>query len=295
MNEYKEKAILKLKEMTEKELGKAIAITEKTRNNGVKKTYFYLPELRLSGKPTPIISVDDGIDAILDGEITINEAVRQLVGHFKKSLDFEFEEPTVEQILEGVQFELINVEKNKEKLEQVPYLLFWDMAATYRAFLTEAHSFLISNKVMEKMGLTSKQLEEAAKKNIKKTEYCFKSIVDILAESMEKDGLEVPASMIETMKKDAEMYVLRGKYPNGASFLMFPEIFEDFADEKEADLYIIPSSLCELIVLPVTVARGSRDLKEVVKECNGMIEEDIVLCDHVFKYSRKYKNITIAK
>lgn len=294
----KEKIILKLKELVEKEMGKELGVTTQLKNNGISKTCFYIKELKASGKPCPNISIDVGINAVLDGDLTLAEAAEMLAQTFEEAKKFEKDLPRLtgkNALLESVQFELINVERNKEKLKQVPYILFWDMAATFKSFLTEHHSVPITNKLMEDMGTTVEELSEYARKNIHKTNFEFSSIVDMLIENMEEHGTKVPEDVANAMRKETPMYVLRGKYPTGASFLMFPEVFEGFANEKESDLFIIPSSIQELIVVPANCKRADKkDLKETLVGQNKEIEQDIVLCDHIFKYSRKYKNITIA-
>lgn len=294
----KEKIILKLKELVEKEMGKEIGVTTQLKNNGISQTYFYIKELKASGKPCPNISIDEGIKAVLDGDLTLGEAAEMLVRTFEEAKKFEKELPRLtgkNALLESVQFELVNVEKNEEKLKQVPYILFWDMAATFKSFLTEHHSVPITNKLMEDMGTTVEELAEYARKNIHKTNFEILSTVDILIEDMEEHGTKVPEAIANAMRKEAPMYVLRGKYPTGASFLMFPEIFEEFANEQESDLFIIPSSTQELLLVPTNSKRADKkDLKEVLLGQNKKIEQDIVLCDHIFKYSREYKNITIA-
>jgi len=294
-----EKIILKLKELVEKEMGKEIGVTTQLKNNGISQTYFYIKELKASGKPCPNISIKgERIDAVLEGVVTIEEAAKMLVQTFEEAKKFEKELPRLsgkKELLESVQFELINVEKNEEKLKQVPYILFWDMAATFKSFLTEHHIVPITNKLMEDMQTTVEELAEYARKNIKKTNFEFSSTVDMLIEDMEENGIKFPEAIANAMRKEAPMYVLRCKYPTGASFLMFPEVFEAFANEKESDLFIIPSSIQELLVVPANCKRADKeDLKEVLVRQNKEIEQDIVLCDHIFKYSREYKNITIA-
>lgn len=294
----KEKIILKLKELVEKEMGKEIDVTTQLKNNGISKTYFYIKELKASGKPCPNISIDVGIKAVLDGDLTLAEAAEMLAQTFEEAKRFEKELPRLagkKELLESVQFELVNLEKNEEKLKQVPYILFWDMAATFKSFLTDHHSVPITNKLMEDMGTTVEELAEYAKKNIKKTNFEFASTVDMLIEDMEEHGTKVPEGVANAMREKAPMYVLKGDYPTGASFLMFPEIFEAFANEKESDLFIIPSSIQELLIVPANAERvDKKDLKETLVGQNKEIEQDIVLCDHIFKYSREYKNITIA-
>ena len=294
-----EKLILKLKELAEKEMGKELGVTTQLKNNGISKNYFYIKELKASGKPCPNISIEEVINEVLDGDLTLAEAAKMLARTFEEAKKFEKEFPKIpikKALLDNVQFELINVEKNEEKLKQVPYILFWDMASTFKSFPTERHSVLITNELMEDLKITVEELAEYARKNIKKTNFEFESTVDMMIEDMEMNGTKVPEAIANAMREEAPMYVIRGKYPTGASFLMFPEVFEEFANEKESDLFIIPSSIQELLVVPTNTKRANKkDLKEALVGQNKEIDQDIVLCDHIFKYSRKFKNITIAK
>lgn len=293
-----EKIILKIKELVEKEMGKELGVTTQLKNNGISRTYFYIKELKDSGKPCANIAISEAINAIQEGELTLGEAAKMIAHTFEEAKQFEKDLPKLankQTLLESIQFELVNVERNEEKLKQVPYILFWDMAATFRSFLTERHSVPITNKLLEDMKTTVEELAEYARKNIKKTNYEFASTVDLMLEDMEEHGTKVPEAIAESMRRKAPMYVLKGKYPTGASFLMFPEIFEEFANEIGSDLFIIPSSIQELLIVPTNAERADKkDLKETLVEQNKKIDQDIVLCDHLFKYSREYKNITIA-
>lgn len=294
----KEKMILLLKELVEQEMGKELGVTTRLKNNGISKTYFYIKELKDSGKPCQHISIEEGIKAVIDGDLTLGEAAKMLAQIFGEAKKFEKDLPKLankQALLDSVQFELVNVERNKEKLKQVPYILFWDMAATFKSFPTERHSVPITNKLMEDMKVTVEELAEYARKNITKTNFEFASTVDMMIEDMEEHGTKVPEAIANAMRKEAPMYALQGKFPTGASFLMFPEVFEEFANEQESDLFIIPSSIQELLVVPANCKRADKkDLKEAIVEQNKKIDQDIVLCDHLFKYSREYKNITIA-
>lgn len=294
----KEKIILKLKELVEKEMGKELGVTTQLKNNGISKNYFYIKELKNSGKPCANIAIDVGINAVLDGDLTLGEAAEMIAQTFEEAKHFEKDLPKLankQTLLESIQFELVNVERNEEKLKQVPYILFWDMAATFKSFPTERHSVPITNKLMEDMKVTVEELAEYARKNIQKTNFEFVSTVDMMIEDMEEHGTKVPEAIANSMRKEAPMYVLKGKYPTGASFLMFPEVFEEFANEQESDLFIIPSSIQELLIVPANCKRADKkDLKETLVGQNKEIDQDIVLCDHLFKYSREYKNITIA-
>ena len=74
--------------------------------------------------------------------------------------------------------------------------------------------------------------------------------------------------------------------------MLFPKVFQIIAKKYDSDLIIIPSSVHELIVIPVTEKDAVNDPNDMVKSVN---EEYVplheILSDHVYYYIRKNNQI----
>ncbi len=91
-------------------------------------------------------------------------------------------------------------------------------------------------------------------------------------------------------KQDQEsipMYVLSNQYGNyGASSLMAIPFLDDFHNALKEDFYILPSSVHEAILVPVSKSPGRQRLQEMVREINeSQVPEQEFLSDDVYLYS----------
>ena len=83
----------------------------------------------------------------------------------------------------------------------------------------------------------------------------------------------------------------------GASVMLFKDPLRDFANYMGHDLYILPSSIHEVILLlDDEYVQSSEELREMVRETNRMVvDQEEVLSDHIYNYDREKDEIRIAK
>ena len=91
------------------------------------------------------------------------------------------------------------------------------------------------------------------------------------------------------------MYVLTNESSlNGASCILYEDVLYDFAHEIDNDLYILPSSIHEVILLPKLSIYEKKELVNMVREVNTEgVDADEVLSDNVYEYNRKDRIITM--
>ena len=81
---------------------------------------------------------------------------------------------------------------------------------------------------------------------------------------------------------------------NGAACILYENVLYDFAQKLGADLYILPSSVHEVILLPKLSMFEKDELVNMVKEVNTEgVAADEVLSDHVYEYNRTERLITM--
>lgn len=74
----------------------------------------------------------------------------------------------------------------------------------------------------------------------------------------------------------------------GSSGMLATEILMEFANRLEADFYILPCSVHELILMPVSINVPTDYLREVVQEVNeASVLPEERLSDYVYFFSRK--------
>ena len=91
------------------------------------------------------------------------------------------------------------------------------------------------------------------------------------------------------------MYVLSNKSRvNGAACILYKDLLKDFSIEMDKNLYILPSSTHEVILLPSDGTQESAHLKAMVQEVNRtQVDEEEVLSDSVYYYDRE-KDVIIC-
>lgn len=200
-----------------------------------------------------------------------------------------FEMPSTSSIEELLFIKLINYERNKELLSDCPYIPFFDLAITFR-FLVKKDgkgiaSGMVRNEDMKRWGINTAKLYNMAKENMLKM---FPPKLSRLDTMLRENLGECPV-----MPDEACLYVLTNEQGiNGASYMIYKDIISRFSDELGCSLYIIPSSIHEILILPSVCAMTKEELIEMVKEINLYVVSDLdFLSDNVYFYDREDEKI----
>ena len=148
-------------------------------------------------------------------------------------------------------------------------------------------SICVTNELAGKWGLSAKSLYIIAEKN---TPILLPPIIDTMEHTLELLMGEINCA-IEPAKdsnKPIPMHIMTNKYQiNGASVLLYHGLLDGLAEKLGTDLYVIPSSIHEVILVPES---GTEDtnLNDMVAEVNHtQVDPKEVLADHVYYYDRK--------
>lgn len=200
-------------------------------------------------------------------------------------------------IKDSVICKVVNTENNKDKLEGKPQEKIEDMTVMFATVLAQKEgerlTLPITNEMMNDMGIDQAQLKEAALANISEQDYSFKSMRDVLIESMFPDGVPENDPIVEMMlppeDPEMQMYVLTNECSvNGAAEILNQKAMDEIADKLGGDFVVLPSSVHETIILPLTDEMDPDMLESMVQEINaGVVNEEDKLSDHVFQYDSK--------
>lgn len=272
-----------------------VSLKKVCKNNGVILQGLLITEEGQSVSPTIYL---DAFWELYQNGMSVGEIVKEIICIYKSnmpeeqiSMDF-FRE--FGKVRDRISFKLIHANKNAELLEQIPHVLFLDLAICfyYAYFSTELGSgvVLIYNSHVEMWNTSTAELMKLALVN---TERIFgadiRSMEEILQEHFCENGEDV------SFLHEPPMYVLsnqKGIY--GAACLLYPGLLETLSGEWEANLFILPSSVHEVILLPDTGSEDCIELKQMVSEVNAsQKEQEGVLSDHIYYYDRTKKQIEI--
>lgn len=177
-----------------------------------------------------------------------------------------------------------------ENTVSIPFL---DAAITFHYLLNcqekGISSFCITEGLMEEWELTAADLMRYAKQN---TPRLFPAVIKPIEEILEA-GEEEREETSGT--GESEIYVLTNSIGTfGAAALLYPGVLRQFAEGKKADLYVLPSSVHEVILLPRSAAVSVEQLDRLIQEMNdSQVPEEEILSDQVQCFSwRKERFLT---
>ena len=277
--------------------GYAVTTQETTKNNGVKTLGI---EIRKIGKTvTPRIYVDGIVDRVKDGFMTVEDAAKKVLEMYQNS-----EAPTIEMdvekwtdrkfILDHVEYQLVNAERNAEKLKDIPGKKIADLVAIYRVVVgldeDGMKSYVLTNAGLAGSKISLEELDEAAKKNTEKSGFSVRTMSEAMYELM---GVN-PGPEIEE-PDGPQIYVLtNARRLHGANIMLYKEYLEIAAEKMNGDFYILPSSIHELLTIPVSNT-GLEQLREMVKEVNdNVVAPEEILGYEVYRYNRETGKVEVA-
>ncbi|MDE6026115.1 MAG: hypothetical protein K2G45_11765 [Lachnospiraceae bacterium] len=177
---------------------------------------------------------------------------------------------------------LVNLEKNRNQIEDCPYIEFMDLAITFRVMVHRDVKGIASAALkysdVERWKLDIEELYDIAHKN---TLRMFPPVVkrlDAVLEEKISDTKEIP--------KNSDLYILtNADGVNGATCILFDDILREFG-EKHGGFYILPSSIHETLLLPAHGLEDRGELEEMVRDINRYVVSDMdYLSDTVYYYN----------
>ena len=208
----------------------------------------------------------------------------------------------LEEAKDSIVFQLINTEQNKEMLADMPNRSFQDLSIIYRWVVNKRddgiESTVINNSLAKTLGVSEEQLFNLAVENTKRIfPPVVKSMTEVIRDMFMSDGMpaEIADMMIGDMPEDRAMWVITNQNGiNGAASMLYENNLHELAEKLETDLYILPSSLHEVIAVSVNMG-DPNELAEMVAEIN-MEQVDLQdrLSNQVYHYDKDLRKLTLA-
>ena len=251
------------------------------KNNGVEYIGIFLKRDEPSQAASPLVYVDPyyrSCEAGADPELAAMEIAGILTRPVPEDICAE-RFMNIDHVRKNLVFRLVNRERNKALLPELVYREFLDLAVTYGVIMNSAAAgsgiVMVRKAMADEWKLTEQELFECALLNTPR----------IMGEDLK--------SMSEMLGRASEpvedgMYVLTNTEAfYGASVMLYTRLLKKLADSLATDLYILPSSVHELIITPGD-GENETFLKQLVREVNELeVSREEVLSDSVYRYLRK--------
>lgn len=289
----------KLRELVEEALGPeyVVFLREVPQNNGIFQDALMI--WRSGETAVPAIGLKGYYGNFIRGA-TLEELADKITSLYEKHRQSPGTEAAnffcYEKVSSHICFRLINFEKNKKLLEQIPHRKVLDLALVcycrMEGYTGHIASALIDNGHIKLWQVTEDALFEKAEENtcrlLSPHMVGMKRLIrQITGEDLFPDDDEEPERMYVLTNKE--------KYFGSVCFL-YPGALEEISSFLKSSFFILPSSIHECIIVPDSGQFFPEDLRLMVQDVNRRaVAEEEVLSDQVYYYDREKKNLKIER
>lgn len=294
----------------QRRLGNRFQVTAKevTKNNGSKLKGLIIMEEGLNIHPT--VYMEYFYEQYKAG-MTLEEIEDDVLQTYRENRREEWFNVDLfmdwQKMRKRITFKLINYDRNRELLKDVPYQKILDLAIVFECLLDMGDAggatILIRNTHMNLWGITVDELYATAFGNTPELlGYRFTSMLEIMLEIMGSGKVSLSKAedipdMAELEKNQTPMYVLTNRKSfHGAGCILYKNLLKEIAEKWGCDIYILPSSVHEVILVPVSEAGSYEEMSQMVRTVNRtQVMPEEILSNHVYQFSRKTGKIIMQE
>lgn len=196
------------------------------------------------------------------------------------------------QAKEHLIYRVINYGMNKELLQTVPHVPYLDLAVVFYCLMYTSDdgeaTVLVNNDLLERWGVTVGELHRQAHQITPKLlPYTYKNLNSLISEMSDVDTLSrVQLDHVEDIP--FQMHVLTNSDNlHGAACILYDGVLQQISEGVGMDLFVLPSSIHEVIVLPAYGDWRVSELANMVTEINHTeVSVGEVLSNSVYYYSK---------
>lgn len=210
---------------------------------------------------------------------------------------------TKEWISEHIFVRLVDLENNREWLDDAVYIPYLDLAAVVYV-LTEDCEEVVKSFLLPKYAWDSLEVgtpEEYLTELIGNTRRLFPEKLWCIENTLTEcdNGWEATLRVVEEKRDELHanrLYVLSNQRKiNGAGVILYPELLRQMCERFSGNFFVIPSSVHEILLLKETGEEDEEYLNRMVSEVNEQhVEPEEILSGHVYYYSEE-KGLCVSK
>ena len=249
---------------------------------------FVSPTVYISDMYKEYLKTGDLQETIQNAADTMDRVCRQSVVSLDKS-----------KAQDNIIFQLVNTVQNEDILKNMPHREFQDLSIMYRWIVgvdqKGLSSIVINNNVAESLGMGEEELFKAAAENTRRIlPPVVQSMNEVMRDMFVADGMpkELADLMIGEQEPEMTMWVISNERKiDGAASMLYEDKLHTLAESVGTDLYILPSSVHEVIAVSVEMGELARMVSEVNMDQVDISER---LSNQVYHYDKDLRKITLA-
>lgn len=299
-----------VKEAVEASLGEgfAVSIQEVLKNNDTHLTGLTIRTEESNVAPT--IYLEGMFERYKVGDAAIPVIVSEIIAVYeshKVAMPFDASIVTdFSACKDKVCYKLVNADRNKELLSDAPHIIVCDDLAVIFYILVSndgegTATITVRSSIFDLWGVSEDELFKIALVN---TQRLFRGSVmsmasvmmELLSNRMDEENTKEFYDMIVSDDDMVPMYVCTNTQKiNGAGVLLYKDLLKEFAERVGTDFYILPSSIHETLLVPLSDQMEVEYLRSMVREVNAtQVAPEEVLSDNVYIYRREDDKIALA-
>lgn len=306
--EFKERLVKKLEEAAGTEA--RISFVPREDNNGLKEQVLVLG--RKGCRYTVSFRLTGFYEGYCENKDFLDSAAAAILKQFEKAVQIgEINRDMLDyaSVKDRIGIRLINAAANRERLSEIPHFDYLDMSAVFyikSENILDKEAFMEINKdLLDIWGRNVMEIFEAAIQNLMKEPASLRPmnevIEEVLWEGIAAGDLGLMGTLLSSgadlEKNETGMYVLsneKGIY--GACEILNISVLQKFAAETGKSLYLIPSSVHEIIILPEMNDMEPDEVEQMVWKVNQEeVEPQDRLSNSVYLFDKDTQAVWIAK
>ena len=273
-----------------------VTVEKKIKNNGLELTGIVINS---SNPVTPTIYLDDYYSDYKNGR-EIQDIVDAISDQYRRNSSYSFDAAQVtdfSNVQSRLMLKLINTEMNKDLLSEIPNIKIMDLSVIFIIAVDNfggrdgIASITVNNRMTSMWNVDTQTLYELARDNtLRNLLPAINSMRNILSGLIADDEmmLEIPNS---------DMFVTTNKKGIfGATALLFNDFLKQSSELLGCSrMYVLPSSIHELIFIPANDDLDVAELSEMVTEINATtVAAELRLSNNVYIYDSETDSVSIA-
>lgn len=279
------------------------------KNNGV--SYDAAVILKKDNHMAPSVWLDEYFNQYREGRNIAEIALSIIVQYerYRDEISFDIEQMTeYDSMKDSIYVKVVNSEMNYELLKSMPHVVYYDLAMSVYAVIEDIGDTRVTMNVtygnIRLWNISKEKLFEDAINNTRKelppyvtkmsdvmkellvtklTRCDYQIGEDSIMDKLLVDAIEA----IEASERQGIYMLSNSKKLNGAVYMLFNDVLERIADIVESDIFVIPSSIHEILILPKSENVDYGYLCDMVKYVNNKdLDPMEILSDKVYVYER---------
>lgn len=283
-----------------------VSVQGVNKNNGLVLTGLTI--LKKDCNIAPTIYLNQAFEQYQEGR-TMESICREIIGVYeehKVHTDFDVSYVTdFAKVQNRICYKLINAKKNEELLSDAPHVMMEDLAVIFYILVSNdsegTGTITVRNNILSYWNVDVDTLYKLALAN---TQRLFRGSVqsmasvmtEILSHKLDEESAQEFYDMMVGEDDMIPMYICTNTIKlNGAGVILYQGLLQEFADRVESDVFILPSSIHETLLIPANGDMDLEYLRDMVRNVNRTeVAPDEILSDSVYYYNRLTDRVEIA-